>query len=91
MVFVAAILAAAVVGASAQEARLRIAAPTEATYLAGSVRFLAIVEPSSAARDVTQVTFFANGTPACAVTTAPFECEWDAGERIRRTRSARSR
>src|SRR5688572_23837436 len=83
MVFVAALVAAAVAGASAQEARLRIAVPTEATYLVGSVRLLAIVEPPSAARDVTQVTFFADGTQVCAVTTAPFECEWDAGDRIR--------
>ena len=82
-VVVAALAALAVVGASAQEARLRIALPSEATYLAGSVRFLAIVEPPSAARDVTQVTFFADGTQVCADTTAPFECEWDAGERIR--------
>lgn len=82
-VFVAALVAAAVVGASAQEARFRITSPTEATYLAGSVRLLAIVEPPSVARDVTQVTFFADGTQVCAVTTVPFECEWDAGERIR--------
>jgi len=74
---------AAVIGASAQEARLRIASPTEATYLAGKVRFLAIVEPASAAREVTRVTFFADGTQVCAVTTAPFECEWDSGERIK--------
>jgi Ca-activated chloride channel family protein len=74
---------AAVIGASAQEARLRIASPTEATYLAGKVRFLAIVEPASAAREVTQVTFFADGTQVCAVTTAPFECDWDSGERIK--------
>ena len=82
-IVLAALVVAAVVGASAQEARLRIASPTEATYLAGSVRFLAIVEPPSAARDVTGVTFFADGTQVCAVTTAPFECEWDSGERIK--------
>jgi Ca-activated chloride channel family protein len=74
---------AAVIGAGAQEARLRIASPTEATYLAGKVRFQAIVEPAAAAREVTQVTFFADGIQVCAVTTAPFECDWDSGERVK--------
>jgi VWFA-related protein len=80
---VAALLAAALAGLSAQEGRVRITAPTEATYLAGSVRLLAVVEPASAAREVTQVTFFVDGAQVCAATAAPFECEWDAGERIR--------
>jgi Ca-activated chloride channel family protein len=80
---IVALAAAAIVGTSAQEARLRITVPTEATYLAGNVRFLAVVEPASAAREVTQVTFFADGTQVCAVAAAPFECEWDSGERIR--------
>jgi Ca-activated chloride channel homolog len=82
-VVLAALVVAAAIGASAQEARLRIASPTEATYLAGKVRLLAIVEPASAAREVTQVTFFADGSQVCAVTTAPFECDWDSGERIK--------
>jgi VWFA-related protein len=81
--FVIALLAVAVVATSAQSARLRIASPTAATYIAGSVRLLAIVEPTSAVKDVASVTFFADGAQACAVTIAPFECEWDADERIR--------
>ena len=44
---------------------------------------MATVEPASAARDVVDVTFFADGTKVCAVTAAPFECQWDAGARIR--------
>jgi Ca-activated chloride channel family protein len=82
-VVLAALVVAAAIGASAQEARLRIASPTEATYLAGKVRLLAVIEPASAARDVTRVTFFADGTQVCAVTTSPFECDWDSGERIK--------
>ena len=39
--------------------------------------------PQSAARDVVDVTFFADGTKVCAVTSTPFECQWDAGARIR--------
>ncbi len=74
---------AAAIGVFAQDARLRIASPTEATYLAGKVRFVAIVEPASAVRDVTQVTFFADGSQVCEVTTAPFECDWDSGERVK--------
>jgi VWFA-related protein len=80
---VAALLAAALAGLSAQEGRVRITAPTEATYLAGSVRLLAVVEPAWAAREVPPVTFFVDGAQVCAATAAPFECEWDAGERIR--------
>ena len=73
----------AIVAASAQETRVRITVPTEATYLAGNVRLLAVVEPAAAAREVAQVTFFADGTQVCTVAAAPFECEWDSGERIR--------
>jgi len=67
--------------ASAQGTQLRITAPTESTYLAGEVLLRATVEPSSTA--VTDVTFFANGTKVCTVTTPPFECQWDAGARIK--------
>jgi VWFA-related protein len=77
------LLVAAGAGLSAQAARVRITAPTAATYLAGNVRLLAVIEPASAAREVTQVTFFADGTQVCAVAAAPFECEWDSGERIK--------
>ena len=39
--------------------------------------------PASAAADAAQVTFFADGTQVCAPAAPPFECEWDAGERVR--------
>ena len=79
---IAALIAAAVITASAQEARLRIASPTEATYLVGSARLHAVIEPSSAERDVEKVTFFVGATQVCEVTKPPFECDWDAGERV---------
>jgi Ca-activated chloride channel family protein len=63
-----------------QSPQLRITAPTEATYLAGEVLLRATVEPASAVIDVT---FFADGTKVCTVTTPPFECQWDAGARIK--------
>ena len=69
-------------GASAQERRLRIVSPTESTYVVGSARLHAVVEPSSAERDVQRVTFFVDAKQVCEVNTPPFECEWDAGERV---------
>jgi VWFA-related protein len=80
---IASLIALAVLHVSAQAPRLVIKAPTESTYVAGEVLLVATVEPASAARDVVDVAFFADGTKACAVTAAPFECQWDAGARIR--------
>lgn len=83
-VFVAAIVAAVVAAASAQapEPRLRIASPADDIYLAGSVRLVATIDPPARAREVAQVTFFADGTQVCTVASPPFECDWDAGDRI---------
>src|SRR5262245_53946665 len=81
--FVASLLAIALVTAFAQSAQLRITAPTDSTYLAGEVLLRATVEPVSAVKDVADVTFFADGAKACAVTAPPFECQWDAGARIK--------
>ena len=77
----ASLIAVVIHHASAQGTQLRITAPTESTYLAGEVLLRATVEPSSTA--VTDVTFFANGTKVCTVMTPPFECQWDAGARIK--------
>lgn len=79
----AAAMIAAILSTSAQSAQLRIVAPTETTYVAGEVLLVAAVEPASAVGDVVDVTFFADGTKVCAVTSPPFECQWDAGARIR--------
>jgi len=76
------LIAATVIATSAQEVRLRILSPTESTYLVGSARLHAVIEPSSAERDVEKVTFFVGATQVCEVTAPPFECEWDAGERV---------
>jgi VWFA-related protein len=84
----AAALACAAVAALAarqgrEPAKLRLVSPAESSYLAGTVRLLAEIQPAAAAADVTRVTFFADGTQVCAPAAPPFECEWDAGERIR--------
>jgi len=79
---VALLIAFAVLHVSAQSARLVIKAPTESTYLGGEVLLVAAIEPASAAADVVDVTFFADGTKVCTVTAPPFECAWNAGARI---------
>ena len=77
------VVAVAMVCSQAAPVRLRIASPVEGSYLAGTVRLLAEIDPWSAVRDVAKVTLFADGSQVCALTAPPFECEWDAGERIR--------
>jgi Ca-activated chloride channel homolog len=77
------VVAAAVLCSQAPPVRLRITSPAEGSYLAGTVRLLAEIDPLSAVRDVEKVTLFADGSQVCALTAPPFECEWDAGERIR--------
>ena len=56
----------------AQELTLRIAAPTETTYLSGPSKLVAIIEPQSRLSEVRQVIFFADGKQVCAVTRPPF-------------------
>ena len=80
----AAIAATAAIAASAQapELRLRITSPADATFVTGTVRLTAVVEPAASARDITQLTFFADGRQICVLTSSPFECEWNAGPRV---------
>jgi Ca-activated chloride channel homolog len=80
---VGSLIAAAILHVSAQTAQLRIVAPTESTYLAGEVLLRATVEPSSGIGAVIDVTFYADATKVCAVAAPPFECQWDAGARIK--------
>jgi VWFA-related protein len=61
---------------------LRIASPTEGSYVSGPTRLVAVIDPPSAAREVTQIRFFAGPQQVCTLTGPPFECEWDAGERV---------
>jgi Ca-activated chloride channel family protein len=77
--FVAATPAASTID---QAPALHITAPTEGTYLSGASRLVAVVEPAARARDVTQVTFFADGRQVCVVSKPPFQCDWDAGDRL---------
>jgi Ca-activated chloride channel family protein len=72
------------VAAAAQQGTpaIHIVAPTEETYLSGPTRLVARIDPPGFARQVDQVTFFAAGRQVCRVARAPFECDWDAGDRI---------
>ena len=83
LVLTASIIAAALLRVSAQTAQLRITAPTESSYLAGEVLLRAMVDPPSAVSGVADVTFFADGAKVCSVAAPPFECQWDAGARIK--------
>ena len=65
-----------------QAPALHISAPTEGTYTSGPTRLVAIVEPTPRAGEVSQVTFFADGHQVCVVPKPPFQCDWDAGERL---------
>src|SRR5689334_9337529 len=49
----------------------------------GAVRFTITFEPFAVTSRVRQVRWFANGRQVCAVSTAPFACEWDAGETVK--------
>jgi Ca-activated chloride channel family protein len=78
-----ALLAMARAGSSsAQAPTLHLSAPTEGAFLSGASRLVAHIEPPARAREITQVTFFADGRQVCVVARPPFECDWDAGERL---------
>lgn len=81
---VAPVLAALWVTASAQAPApaLRIAAPTEGSFVNGPTRLVAMIDPPSATNTVTQLTFFADAHVVCSLMRPPFECDWDAGERV---------
>jgi VWFA-related protein len=78
----ATVLAGAGLTASQTAPAIRIASPGEGAYVSGSTRLVAVFDPPSAGRNVERLTFFANGIQVCTLTRAPFECEWDAGDRI---------
>jgi VWFA-related protein len=70
------------VAAQTSSPAVRLVAPSEGSYVTGPVRLIAQIEPASAARDVTQVAFFADGHQVCTIVRPPYECEWHAGDRI---------
>jgi len=61
---------------------VRITSPVEDGYVSGLFRLVAVVEPAAAIKQVKEVVFFADGRKICALTREPFQCDWDAGDRV---------
>jgi Ca-activated chloride channel homolog len=80
--FIVGAVAAAALGAQEPAPVLRIASPAADAYLSGPVRLVAHVDPGPLQRLVDQVTFFAAGRQVCTLVRPPFECDWDAGDRV---------
>ena len=83
LAWLAALMAIAPDAATRDQApSLHLSAPSEDTYVSGATRLVAAIDPPARARDITQVTFFADGRQVCTVAQPPFQCDWDAGERL---------
>ncbi|HXW08804.1 MAG TPA: VWA domain-containing protein [Vicinamibacterales bacterium] len=76
------LLAAEALGSRQPGSALRFLAPAEDEYLSGPIRLRLAIEPAAAASDVTELRVFADGRQVCTLQTPPFECDWDAGERL---------
>jgi Ca-activated chloride channel family protein len=61
---------------------IRITSPVDDAYLSGAIRLVAVVDPAPMVKQVRQVVFFADGKRLCTVQRQPFQCDWDAGDRI---------
>ena len=61
---------------------VRITSPVDNEFLSGLVKMVAVVEPAPMERQIKEVVFFADGRKICTLTRLPFECDWDAGERV---------
>lgn len=72
-------VAAAVVCAAPQAPSIRIASPTDGTYLMGAVRLTIAFEPVAVVHQVQHVRWFADGKQVCTSSVPPYSCEWDAG------------
>jgi Ca-activated chloride channel homolog len=67
-----------------REVTIRIVSPEPDTYLVGSVRLRAAIEPARRALDVARVMFYADGQLVCTLMDpARAECAWDAGANIK--------
>lgn len=61
---------------------LRITSPVDNEFLSGLVKMVAVIEPAPAVKEIKEVVFFADNRKICTLTRFPFECDWDAGERV---------
>jgi Ca-activated chloride channel family protein len=58
---------------------IQIEAPEPNSYIAGLTWLRATIDQTLS---IESVTFIVDGRPACTLTMAPFECEWDAGAEV---------
>lgn len=65
------------------EVTLTIVAPVDNTMVSGSSGVRALILPPRLETLVNAVSFYTDGQLLCRVDTAPYECAWDAGVRIR--------
>jgi Ca-activated chloride channel family protein len=61
---------------------IRITSPVDDGYVSGPVQLVAVVDPPTAARQVREVVFFADGRKVCTVSRQPYHCDWDAGDQV---------
>lgn len=82
--FVVMALALGVVPAAQQQPAfsVRLTSPVEDGFVSGPMRLVAVIEPAPVVRQIKEVVFFADARKVCTVTKPPFQCDWDAGERI---------
>ncbi len=67
-----------------RDVTIRIVSPEPDTYLVGSVRLRAAIEPARRVRDVARVMFYADGRLVCTLMDpARAECPWDSGANIK--------
>jgi VWFA-related protein len=64
---------------AAADISVRILSPADDSYVSGPTVVRAQVDPPNAA---VGVSFYVDGRQVCRVTTAPYECDWDAGPTI---------
>lgn len=82
LLLLACLASAAWTAARQPEAAMRIAAPTDGTYVTGPTRIVAVFDPPAVTRRVREVKFFANTQQVCVISRPPFECDWDAGDKV---------
>jgi Ca-activated chloride channel homolog len=77
-----AVVAGAALSAQPPPFAVRVTSPVDDGYVSGIFRLVAVIEPAAATKQVKEVVFFADGRKVCTVTREPFQCDWDAGDRI---------
>jgi Ca-activated chloride channel family protein len=67
-----------------REVTIRIVSPEPDTYVVGSIRLRAAIEPARRVLDVARVMFYADGRLVCTLMDpARAECPWDAGTKVK--------